>query len=107
MGRTSAVDYIGSVSSGTMRPADLIPAFLAVLDDIAPAKADAWREDWPGVEEDTETDTEGYAMEELFDILDGLAPPGFYFGAHPGDGADYGFWREDPGFYDDDDDDDV
>ena len=30
---------------------------------------------------------------ELFDVLDELAPDGFYFGAHEGSGSDFGYWR--------------
>lgn len=31
-------------------------------------------------------------LETLFDILNNHALPYFYFGAHPGDGADFGYW---------------
>jgi len=38
------------------------------------------------------------AVEELICQLKRLAEQGYYFGSHPGDGSDFGFWR-----YDDED----
>ncbi|HFQ2795017.1 TPA: hypothetical protein ACHQHX_006055 [Pseudomonas aeruginosa] len=32
-------------------------------------------------------------IETVMDELNARAAPGFYFGAHPDDGADFGFWR--------------
>lgn len=119
----------GSVSHGTMRPEDLIPAFMSALESIkeeiaapgpitqspeetmervrmvsaiddllGPMEA---RQSGEDTDEDTdddgadyfETESAQWDLEELFEALDSLSPPGHYFGAHPGDGADYGFWE--------------
>lgn len=98
-----ANQIIGSISSGTMREEDLIPAFMSVLEDLNPDKAKELREQNPdvfewldgdcpdevGCPEDTD-----WLLETLCDALNDCAPPYFYFGSHPGDGADYGFWLD-------------
>ena len=98
---------MGSISSGTMRPEDLIPAFLAELEwhsgktrqSPVSAKSRAAhrrlvreigkRMEADGYYESEDVDSD---LESLFDALGEYAAPYFYFGAHPGDGADYGFW---------------
>lgn len=104
------IDYpMGSVSVATMRPEDLIPSFTYELAQLArkdskigdvPAKRKtAHRELAREIEQriaDGESyyddEVSGYDLEELFDALDEYAGPYFYFGSHPGDGSDYGFW---------------
>lgn len=92
------------VSEGTLRTADLIPAFLRALDALDPdaarayvcpptgfaavpayAREDAGSEWWDS--EDAEA-----LLWTLSDALDEAAPDGYTFGAHPGDGALFGFW---------------
>jgi hypothetical protein len=100
---------IGSISSGTLLPADLIPVFADELKDLAKAsksdayrdllaRADAWIEVDDNMEpgeipdSDEHDDIGPELVIELMDALGEFAPPYFYFGTHPGDGADFGFW---------------
>ena len=105
----------GSVSSGTLRPEDLIPAFLNTLDDLKEAysldqsvsEADRvatiarldtemgrieQRMQAPGYWDSEDVE---YDIDFLTDELNNFAPEGCYFGTHPGDGADFGFWAND------------
>ena len=83
-----------SLSHATMRPQDLIPRFLDVLREHAPEKY-APTPVIPSDEDHPWWDSEDahYLLEDLFDALQDIAPEGCYFGAHPGDGSDYGFWE--------------
>ena len=94
--------HAGTVSSGTLRSEDLIPAFSSVLFDLDREVGEyrdlLLRSDLAlGIPED-ERDPEmlGWIVDELMDALDDCAPEGYVFGAHPGDGADFGFWPGEP-----------
>ena len=88
---------IGSISSGTMRNEDFIPEFIWTLRHQRPCKR-AHRALCREIEarmksqDYFESEGSGFDLEELFNALDAYAPAYFYFGSHPGDGADYGFW---------------
>lgn len=108
---------IGTVSHGTMRPDDVLPAMMEALDSIKHDIAADVRQD--DTAEDTEyriktvgmidnvlgamearQEDDGYwndeqavwDMDEVAQLLESFSPPYVYFGAHPGDGSDYGFW---------------
>lgn len=92
--------YLGSVSSGTKRTEDLIEAFVSVLDELSEngeneeliREARTWLE-LPELDHSDKTEDWGAdIVQEMFDAIEAAAPPYSYFGAHPGDGADYGFW---------------
>ena len=93
-----------SVISGTHRPQDLIPAFLGMVSEVAPAHYEGLVVTpfgpIPSYVLETGDDSPWWDSEEarfllemLFDLLDEHAPEGYYFGAHPGDGSDFGFWE--------------
>jgi hypothetical protein len=112
------VAEIGTVSHAAMRPEDLIPAFIDCLDDLKQELAlSAADPDNRGCELEItarvghidsllghieshldegddyfQSENADWDLESLFDALNEFAPDGCYFGAHPGDGSDYGFW---------------
>lgn len=92
---------IGSVSSATMRNEDLIPEFTSELRRLGHRSKELTRiEKAMGVPGYFETEDAYNDLEWLFDALGEHALPYMYFGAHPGDGSDYGFWISDSIDYD-------
>lgn len=103
----TVVDFTGTVSRATMRPEDLVPAFMEVLEEYWPEKAVeltgfyggeyGWPYSMSGlhypdpIPEDLQ-EAAGYLVEDLFDAMQEIAPEGYYFGSTPGDGCDYEFW---------------
>ncbi len=92
----------GSYSHGTMREEDLIPTFLGALESVASKKeVNALKKEYRKVlraldstgeiPEDLQEDA-SWLLDALFDALNARTPDGCYFGAHPGDCADYGVW---------------
>lgn len=87
---------LGSISTGTFKTEDLLPRFaeqLASFDAAHTYVQDSYEiRERPG-----SSYPEDDALELLSDIeheLSNLCPPFVYFGAHPGDGADFGFWPD-------------
>lgn len=101
-----------SIITGTLQTQDLAIAFFGFLETEAPDKAAEFARTWgdpntwdfstPSVDTGTgpqwqachnRLDQYDFALNEvLFDLINTLAPEGCYFGSHPGDGSDFGFW---------------
>jgi len=92
---------IGTVISGTMRSEDLIPTFVELLIKLDTDKeyTSVIEEGWSIMKRaekkeavwDNEETTE-YLNEDLWNALDNFSPDYCYFGSHPGNGSDYGYW---------------
>lgn len=89
-----------SISIGTLRPEALIPRFrdlcLTIDEDlldpseqlsIESLEKSKFKEEYADQERADEI------LTGLFNKLDSIAPDGYRFGAHEGDGADFGFWE--------------
>lgn len=98
---------LGSISTGTLRTEDLLEAFSDEVEHLIGYGIDATAEAREllqrGVNNWTEKDREAASWlvnETLPDLLQDCAPAFCYFGAHPGDGADFGFWVSDDAIQD-------
>ena len=83
-----------TVIHGTLRPEDLVGAFTDEYERLGgrPSNIELFRshlllEEGPEREDELFND-----LEDLFELLNELAPEGTTFSSHPGDGSDFGFW---------------
>lgn len=106
---------LGSISHGTLRTEDLLSAFISELewqvsrngeyfsrpenfgerDNLASLigeAQDCFAEDGNEIDADKEYEASELANETLPDALNSFAGPYCYFGAHEGDGSDFGYW---------------
>ena len=96
----------GTVPRGTLRPYDLFHAFADALSVVHP---EAYQQAmFPAcgfhlvrgdvVDDENhpwwKTDDALDVVDMLSEALNEAAPKGYYFGAHPGDRSDLGFWKE-------------
>lgn len=93
----------GSISHGTLRPQDLLRTFARELERLDGSNGYyALLNEARGLADELDNDgsgggfgpreAAGEVIDELSEQLNARAPEGFYFGAHEGDGADFGFW---------------
>jgi len=78
---------IGSISHGTLRPADLIDAMLDVLDAFPGNEREVKR-----LRQEKNSNWNNEIVDALIDKLQQYAPAFCYVGMHPGDGSDLGVW---------------
>ena len=101
----------GTVSAGTLRSQDLLESFaselehhiarnswtspdeVALRDTLARVAADA--RTFLDLDPDANDPDSIDHVDALIDALQTFAPDGHAFGAHEGDGADFGFWPVD------------
>ena len=103
---------LGSVSTGTLNPRDLIPALTSELEwqigrngeflskpenfamrdrlaSLVGEAQDSFDEAGEEIREDVDSSE---IINDLCDALSEFAKPFCWFGSHPGDGSDFGYW---------------
>ena len=86
-----------TVIHGTLRPEDLVEAFTDEYERLGgrPSNVELFRSHLARQNfgpSETKEEALSYDLEDLFELLNELAPEGTSFGSHPGDGSDFGFW---------------
>ena len=100
---------LGTVIHGTHRSQDLIPAFFEMLNTLGDRdRVQSIRDEFKIPDSEligsdlrivddhpwwNSEDASCLVNEVLFNALNDHAPEGSYFGSHPGDGSDFGFWE--------------
>jgi len=99
----SKTPKIGSASSGTFRNQDRIQTLLNAVRNYAPdhytgfislpfGPVPAYVLDEGDSSEWWDSEEADDLLSSLIDVLDSVAPDGCYFGSHPGNPSDLGFW---------------
>ena len=115
--KTLPSEYIGDrLSHGTLRNEDLIPDFMDFLqsvkvmcriekelDSIQKEVDKLNLERKPGYSDyykEQDQETANYILnEDIWDLLNDIAPKFTYFGSTEGDGSDFGFWTYEEGLW--------
>ena len=95
-----------SLSSGTLKSEHLIESFMDFLQSVKAElgieeKVNNLQEEVNALEKDEDGDFVGESQEtatyilneDIFDLLNNIAPEGTSFGSHEGNGSDFGFWE--------------
>lgn len=83
---------IGTVSHGTLRTEDLLPAFAAELRRVTSHPGNLTLAAEAEAIMNFESEEASELCNDLIELLNEYAPEGMYFGAHEGDGSDFGWW---------------
>ena len=89
-----------TVVHGTLLTADLVKSFTDEYARIGgrPSNVKLFRSHLLLADGQEREELLSFDLEDLFELLDELAPEGTTFCSHPGDGSDFGFWTyEDEG----------
>jgi len=114
--KTLPKEYIGErLSHGTLRNEDLIESFMEFLQSVKftceiQKEVDSIQKevDYLELEKEPVNDEDYYTIQEkagwilnedIWDILNNIAPEFTYFGSTEGDGADFGFWTYEEGLW--------
>ena len=83
-----------TVIHGTLRTEDLVEAFTDEYERIGgrSSNVELFRSHLSLPEGEDREEELLYDIDDLFGLLNELAPAHTSFGSHPGDGADFGFW---------------
>ena len=111
--KTLPKEYIGDqLSHGTLRNEDLIQSFMDFLQNVKgiceiEKKVDLLQKDVDKLELEEESgysdyykdqETASYILnEDIWDLLNDIAPEFTYFGSTEWDGSDFGFWTDEEG----------